>query len=76
MNILITYCGGVKLSPPGLQFAGRHQRPSTASSADLKEGSGGIFFVDIDGKRVCDNQITYRFPEDEEIFTEIDKLKA
>ena len=42
----------------------------------LKEGSGGIFFVDIDGKRVWDNQITYRFPEDSEVFTEIDKLKT
>jgi predicted Rdx family selenoprotein len=45
-------------------------------SAALKEGSGGVFFVDIDGKRVWDNQITYRFPEDAEIFTEIDKLKT
>jgi len=23
-----------------------------------------------------DNQVTFRFPEDQEIFTEIDKLKA
>ena len=45
-------------------------------TADLKEGVGGIFFVDIDGKRVYNNQETYRFPTDEEIFTEIDKLKS
>jgi predicted Rdx family selenoprotein len=44
-------------------------------TAALKEGSGGIFFVDIDGKRVYDNQVTYRFPEDSEVFAEIDKLK-
>ena len=44
-------------------------------NAALKEGSGGIFFVDIDGKRVWDNQITYRFPENEEVFKEIHKLK-
>jgi len=25
---------------------------------------------------IFDNQVTYRFPEDQEIFTEIDKLKA
>jgi len=25
---------------------------------------------------IYDNQVTYRFPEDQEIFTEIDKLKA
>jgi predicted Rdx family selenoprotein len=45
-------------------------------TAELNEGLGGIFTVDIDGKRVFDNQVTYRFPEDAEIFTEIDKLKT
>jgi len=25
---------------------------------------------------IYDNQVTYRFPEDQEVFTEIDKLKA
>jgi hypothetical protein len=44
-------------------------------TAALNEGEGGIFFVDIDGKRVYDNQVTYRFPEDSEVFAEIDKLK-
>ena len=45
-------------------------------TTDLKEGAGGIFTVMIDGKMVYDNQVTYRFPEHEEIFTEIDKVKA
>ena len=45
-------------------------------TADLKEGAGGIFTVMIDGKMVYDNQVTYRFPEHEEIFTEIDKVKT
>ena len=45
-------------------------------TSELKEGSGGVFFVDVDGKRVWDNQVTYRFPEDAEVFAEIDKLKA
>ena len=45
-------------------------------TADLKEGAGGIFTVQIDGKLVYDNQVTYRFPEHEEIFTEIDKVKS
>ena len=44
--------------------------------ADLNEGVGGIFTVDIDGQRVYDNQVTYRFPEDEEIFVEIDRRKT
>lgn len=44
-------------------------------TADLKEGAGGIFTVEIDGKKVYDNQVTYRFPENEEIFAEIEKLK-
>jgi predicted Rdx family selenoprotein len=44
-------------------------------TAELKEGYGGIFTVDIDGTKVYDNQVTYRFPEDAEIFAEIDKLK-
>ena len=45
-------------------------------TAELKEGAGGVFFVDIDGKRVWDNLVTYRFPEDPEVFAEIDKLKT
>jgi hypothetical protein len=45
-------------------------------TADLKESAGGVFFVDIDGKRVFDNQVTYRFPTDDEIFAEIDRRKS
>ena len=45
-------------------------------TADLNEGVGGIFTVQIDGKLVYDNQVTYRFPEHEEIFAEIEKLKT
>jgi predicted Rdx family selenoprotein len=45
-------------------------------TAELKESGGGVFFVDIDGKRVWDNLVTYRFPEDAEVFAEIDKLKT
>lgn len=45
-------------------------------TAELKEGAGGIFTVEIDGKMAYDNQVTYRFPEDAEIFAEIDKLKT
>ena len=44
-------------------------------AADLKESMGGVFLVDIDGKRDYNNQETFRFPEDAEIFAEIDKLK-
>ncbi len=45
-------------------------------TAELNEGLGGIFVVDIDGTRVYDNQVTYRFPENAEIFAEIDKLRT
>ena len=45
-------------------------------TATLKEGVGGIFTVAIDGKMVYTNQENYRFPEDQEVFAEIDKLKA
>jgi len=41
-------------------------------TAALKEGAGGIFEVDIDGKTVYSNQTTYRFPTNEEIFAKID----
>jgi predicted Rdx family selenoprotein len=44
--------------------------------ADLKEGAGGVFFVYIDGAMVYNNQVTFRFPEHEEIFAEIDKVKT
>ena len=45
-------------------------------TADLIESMGGVFFVDIDGKRVYNNQETYRFPENAEIFASIDTLKS
>ena len=45
-------------------------------TATLKEGYGGIFTVNIDGKTVYDNQVTYRFPTDQEIFDKIDAAKT
>jgi hypothetical protein len=45
-------------------------------TADLHEGHSGIFTVEIDDKMVYDNRTTYRFPTDDEIFTQIDALKA
>jgi YidC/Oxa1 family membrane protein insertase len=45
-------------------------------TSELREGVGGIFTVEADDKMIFDNQVTFRFPEDQEIFTEIDKLKA
>jgi hypothetical protein len=45
-------------------------------TARLKEGVGGIFDVSIDDRLVYTNRDTYRFPEHEEIFAEIDKAKA
>jgi predicted Rdx family selenoprotein len=44
--------------------------------SELREGVGGIFTVEVDDKMIYDNQVTYRFPEDQEVFAEIDKLKA
>jgi selT/selW/selH-like putative selenoprotein len=44
-------------------------------TARLREGAGGIFEVSIDGRTVYSNQETYRFPENEEIFAEIDAAK-
>jgi selT/selW/selH-like putative selenoprotein len=44
-------------------------------TAGLREGAGGIFEVFIDSKTVYTNQDTYRFPENEEIFKEIDAAK-
>jgi selT/selW/selH-like putative selenoprotein len=41
-------------------------------TAELIEGAGGIFEVYIDNHTVYSNQTTYRFPENEEIFAEID----
>jgi predicted Rdx family selenoprotein len=55
-----------------LQAAIKHKYGITA---DLREGAGGIFTVEIDGKMVYDNQVTYRFPTDDEIFAQIDALK-
>ena len=44
-------------------------------TATLIEGAGGIFEVFIEGKSVYSNQTTYRFPENEEIFAQIDAAK-
>jgi predicted Rdx family selenoprotein len=45
-------------------------------TASLREGAGGIFEVSIDERLVYTNQDTYRFPENEEIFAQIDAAKA
>ena len=45
-------------------------------TASLKEGHSGIFTVDIDGTTIYDNQVTYRFPTDQEIFDKIDAAKS
>jgi predicted Rdx family selenoprotein len=45
-------------------------------TADLIEGAGGIFEVSIDGRLAYTNQTTYRFPENEEIFEQIDAAKT
>jgi selT/selW/selH-like putative selenoprotein len=44
-------------------------------TAELVEGAGGIFEVYIDGKTVYSNQTTYRFPEPEEIFAQIEAAR-
>jgi hypothetical protein len=41
-------------------------------TATLRMGAGGIFEVFIAGTSVYSNQTTYRFPNDEEIFEQID----
>jgi hypothetical protein len=45
-------------------------------TAELIEGMGGIFEVFIDGRTAYSNQTTYRFPTNEEIFTEIDAARG
>ena len=40
-------------------------------TASLEEGHNGIFTVAIGGKVVYDNQVTHRFPTDQEIFDQI-----
>jgi selT/selW/selH-like putative selenoprotein len=45
-------------------------------TARLREGAGGIFEVSIDDRLVYTNQETYRFPDNEEIFAEIEKAKT
>ena len=45
-------------------------------TAQLNEGAGGVFEVFIDGRTAYSNQETYRFPEHEEIFSQIDAVKA
>ena len=44
-------------------------------TAQLREGAGGIFEVSINGSMAYSNQETYRFPENEEIFTKIDAAR-
>jgi len=74
MNIQITYCGEWNYLPQAssLQASIKEKYGITAK---LVESMGGVFFVDIDNQRVYNNQETYRFPEDAEIFASIDKLK-
>jgi hypothetical protein len=45
-------------------------------TSELDEGAAGLFEVFIDNESVYSNQTTYRFPEDQEIFDQIDTKKA
>ena len=47
-----------------------------AVTAELKRGSGGVFQVVVDGKTIFDKHQTFRFPEHQEIFAEIDWLTS
>lgn len=40
----------------------------------LIESDGGVFEVEVDGKRIFSKKETGRFPEHDEIFTAIEKL--
>ena len=75
MKIQITYCADRNYLPQASSLPApiKEKYPTTAH---LKETMGGVFFVDIDNERVYNNQETYRFPEDAEIFAAIDKLKT
>ncbi len=44
-------------------------------TARLEEGIAGIFEVFIDNRSVYSNQTTHRFPEDDEIFAQIDAAR-
>jgi len=75
MEIRIKYCGEWNYLPQAssLQAAIKEKYGITAT---LEEGHGGIFEVFIDGQRVYSNQVTHRFPRDEEIFAKIDAARA
>ena len=44
--------------------------------AELVASSGGVFEVEVDGGLVFSKKALDRFPSTEEIFAEIDKLRA
>lgn len=52
------------------------EREFKDAEIDLVEGSGGIFEIDVDGKRVFSKKKLGRFPEDGEVEREIRSLSS
>jgi len=75
MKIQITYCGEWNYLPQASSLQASIKK-KYGITANLTESMGGVFFVDIDNQRVYNNQETYRFPEDAEIFAAIERLKT
>jgi selT/selW/selH-like putative selenoprotein len=44
--------------------------------ARLIEGNGGAFEVAVDGKKIFSKLKTFRFPEDEEILSQIARMQS
>ena len=65
----------MQLHAVGDEPAGRAPASATGSTATLRDAGNGFFFVDVDGRRIFNNQETYGFPDHEQIFARLDALR-
>jgi len=74
MDIVITYCEECNFTPWATRLRDALQE-RYGITATLRDAGNGFFFVDVDGRRIFNNQETYGFPDHDQIFARLDALR-
>lgn len=74
MDVVITYCEECNFTPWATRLRDALQA-RYGITATLRDAGNGFFFVDVDGRRIFNNQETYGFPDHDQIFARLDALR-
>ena len=72
---MITYCEECNFPPWATSLRDALQQRYGITAATLRDAGTGFFVVDVDGRRIFNNQETYGFPDHDQIFARLDALR-